>query len=143
MISNTSPCSYRIPFALQWAFPIPIFIAVYYAPESPWWLLRQDRIADSKFALKRLRTRPETQTEDDFYKGIGATMETMIDTNKKEMEVQSGTRYWDCFKGVDRRRTEIACMCWMIQTLCGSTFMGFSTYFCKSCIDTPSLESSR
>ncbi|CAO2649995.1 Nn.00g012870.m01.CDS01 [Neocucurbitaria sp. VM-36] len=129
MISNASSWSYRIPFALQWAFPIPISIAVYFAPESPWWLLRQDRIAEGKVALKHLRTRSATQTEDDFHKGIGATMETMIETNKKEMELQTGTRYWDCFKGVDRRRTEIACMCWTIQTLCGSTFMGFSTYF--------------
>jgi SP family general alpha glucoside:H+ symporter-like MFS transporter len=51
-------------------------------------------------------------------------------TNNREKEAESGAGYLDCFKGVDRRRTEITCMVWIIQTLCGSTFMGFSTYFC-------------
>lgn len=53
-------------------------------------------------------------------------------TNNREKEAESGAGYLDCFKGIDRRRTEITCMVWIIQTLCGSTFMGFSTYFCKS-----------
>lgn len=43
------------------------------------------------------------------------------------MEV--GASYLDCFRGVELRRTEIACMVYMIQNLCGSTFMNYSTYF--------------
>jgi MFS transporter, SP family, general alpha glucoside:H+ symporter len=38
-VHNTSEWSYRIPFALQWAFAVPILIAVVFAPESPWWLV--------------------------------------------------------------------------------------------------------
>lgn len=53
----------------------------------------------------------------------------MIRTNELEKEASSGTRYIDCFKGTDRRRTEIACVVWGIQTLCGSGLMGYSTYF--------------
>jgi SP family general alpha glucoside:H+ symporter-like MFS transporter len=53
----------------------------------------------------------------------------MSHTNELEKQISAGTSYWDCFKGVDLRRTEIACMTWMVQTLCGSTFMGYSTYF--------------
>jgi SP family general alpha glucoside:H+ symporter-like MFS transporter len=30
-----SEWSYRIPFALQWAFALPILLAVLFAPESP------------------------------------------------------------------------------------------------------------
>jgi SP family general alpha glucoside:H+ symporter-like MFS transporter len=131
MISDTSNWSYRIPFALQWIFPIPIFIAVYFAPESPWWLIRQNRFVDAKKSLRRLRTKPSTQSDALFDAKIDGTLETMIRTNEHEQEMQSGTSYKDCFKGVDRRRTEITCMVWTIQTLCGGTFMGFSTYFCK------------
>ncbi|OXC59293.1 hypothetical protein AYX13_07132, partial [Cryptococcus neoformans] len=40
-----------------------------------------------------------------------------------------GTSYWDCFRGVDLRRTEIAAAAWMIQNLCGAAFMGYSTFF--------------
>ncbi|KAI4680520.1 hypothetical protein J4E81_010201 [Alternaria sp. BMP 2799] len=129
MINNTTTWSYRIPFALQWIFPVPIFFAVYFAPESPWWLIRQDRFVDAMKTMRRLRTQPATMSDDEFEKVLNGSMEAMIQTNEREQQMQSGTSYKDCFKGVDRRRTEITCMVWIIQTLCGSTFMGFSTYF--------------
>ena len=132
MINNTTTWSYRIPFALQWIFPVPIFFAVYFAPESPWWLIRQDRFVDAMKTMRRLRTQPATMSDDEFDKTLSGAMEAMIQTNEREQQMQSGTSYKDCFKGVNRRRTEITCMVWIIQTLCGSTFMGFSTYFCKS-----------
>jgi SP family general alpha glucoside:H+ symporter-like MFS transporter len=131
MISNTTSWSYRIPFALQWVFPIPILFAVYFAPESPWWLIRRNRFKDAKASLHRLRTQPTTQSDEEFDKTLAEAMDIMIQTNEREQQMQSGTSYKDCFKGVDRRRTEITCMVWIIQTLCGSTFMGFSTYFCN------------
>jgi SP family general alpha glucoside:H+ symporter-like MFS transporter len=46
-----------------------------------------------------------------------------------EKAVCAGTTYWDCFRGTNFRRTEIACMVWMTQQFCGAPFMGFSTYF--------------
>ncbi|KAI4605399.1 hypothetical protein J4E83_010597 [Alternaria metachromatica] len=129
MINNTTTWSYRIPFALQWIFPVPILFAVYFAPESPWWLIRQDRFVDAMKTMRRLRTQPASMSDDEFDKTLNGAMEAMIQTNEREQQMQSGTSYKDCFKGVDRRRTEITCMVWIIQTLCGSTFMGFSTYF--------------
>ncbi|RYN49314.1 Maltose permease [Alternaria tenuissima] len=129
MIDNTTTWSYRIPFGLQWIFPIPIFFAVCSAPESPWWLIRQNRLEDARATLRRLRTKPATSSDDEFETTLTGAMETMIQTNKREEQMQSGTSYKDCFKGVDKRRTEITCMVWIIQTLCGGTFMGFSTYF--------------
>lgn len=53
----------------------------------------------------------------------------MQHTNQIEIQQSSGTQYWDCFKGVDLRRTEIVMVTWIIQILCGSTFMGYSTIF--------------
>ncbi|EFQ94346.1 hypothetical protein PTT_07986, partial [Pyrenophora teres f. teres 0-1] len=129
MISDTTDWSYRIPFALQWIFPLPIFLAVCFAPESPWWLIRQNRFADAKASLQRLRTKPKSVSDAEFDLVLVGTMEGMMETNDREQRMQTGTSYKDCFKGVDRRRTEITCMVWIIQTLCGSTFMGFSTYF--------------
>ncbi|USP79022.1 hypothetical protein yc1106_06296 [Curvularia clavata] len=129
MSTDTTAWSYRMPLALQWVFPIPVFIAVYYAPESPWWLLRQDLFAEAKQSLRRLRTKPNHVTDIEFDASLKATLNHMVQTNAKEMEIQSGTSYKECFKGVDRRRTEITCMVWMIQTLCGGPMMGFSTYF--------------
>jgi MFS transporter, SP family, general alpha glucoside:H+ symporter len=53
----------------------------------------------------------------------------MVHTNEMEKQISAGTSYLDCFKGTDRRRTEIACMTWLVQTTCGNTLMGYSTYF--------------
>lgn len=53
----------------------------------------------------------------------------MVYTNELEREIQEGTAYLDCFKGIDLRRTEIVCIVWAAQNLCGSGLMGYSTYF--------------
>jgi MFS transporter, SP family, general alpha glucoside:H+ symporter len=53
----------------------------------------------------------------------------MEHTNALEKAVSAGVSYKDCFKKTDLRRTEIVCCTWAVQTLCGSTFMGYSTYF--------------
>jgi len=53
----------------------------------------------------------------------------MKQTNEFERTVSEGTSYRDCFRGTGLRRTEITCGVWLVQSLCGSTFMGYSTYF--------------
>jgi SP family general alpha glucoside:H+ symporter-like MFS transporter len=95
-------------------------------------LVRQSRFEEAHHSLRRLRKQGETESDSDFNAGLEQTLNQVVLTNNKEKEAESGAGYLDCLKGTDRRRTEITCMVWIIQTLCGSTFMGFSTYFCKS-----------
>lgn len=40
--------AYRIPYALQWLWPVPLMIGISFAPESPWWLVRKGREDDAK-----------------------------------------------------------------------------------------------
>jgi len=124
-VLKTDQWAYRIPFAIQWIWPVPIIIGVLLAPESPWWLVRRGRIEDAKKSLRKL-TSSKNQHES-F--SIEDTVAMMVTTNELEKAIESGTGYWDCFKGVDLRRTEIVCVTWSIQNLCGSAFMGYSTYF--------------
>jgi SP family general alpha glucoside:H+ symporter-like MFS transporter len=35
--------SWRGPLALQWIFPTPLLMLIFFAPESPWWLVRRGR----------------------------------------------------------------------------------------------------
>ncbi|PNY24100.1 General alpha-glucoside permease [Tolypocladium capitatum] len=124
MLTRDDEWGYKIPFALQWFWPLPLIVGIYLAPESPWWLVRRGRIDDARRSVARLTARNSGvsfQPEE--------TVSMMVHTNEMEKEIQSGTSYMDLFKGVNLRRTEIVCMTWMIQTLCGSTFMGYSTYF--------------
>jgi len=53
----------------------------------------------------------------------------MVHTTALEEKITKGATYLDCFRGVDRRRTEIVCMVWAMQNLSGNSFSGYSTYF--------------
>jgi SP family general alpha glucoside:H+ symporter-like MFS transporter len=44
LVSRTDTWGYKILFAIQWIWPVPLFIGVIFAPESPWWLIRQNRL---------------------------------------------------------------------------------------------------
>lgn len=124
MLSRTDEWGYRIPFALQWLWPPLIILGCIFAPESPWWLVRKGRHAQAERSLRRL-AKKEGFTDDDLRR----QMALMIHTNEMEKQVKVGTSYFDCFKGTELRRTEIVCLVWMIQTLCGSPLMGLSSYF--------------
>lgn len=118
-VSNmTSDWAWRIPFALQWAWPVPLFLGMWQCPESPWWLLRQDRIEDAERSLKRLSVNADTKQ----------TIAMMIHTNEMEKETKSGS-YTDCFRGIDLRRTEIAACTWAIQQFSGLPMVSTSSSF--------------
>lgn len=123
MLQRQDEWGYRIPFALQWMWPVPILIGCWFAPESPWWLVRHGRIAEARQTLVRLTSPGNTDFDPD------ATIAMIVHTNELEKTLNEGTSYLDLFKGIDRRRTEIAAGVWAIQNLCGSAFMGYSTYF--------------
>jgi SP family general alpha glucoside:H+ symporter-like MFS transporter len=118
--------SYKIPFALQWIWPLPLILLIFLAPESPYWLVRKGRYDQARRSLLRLTARNTADTK--F--SVDNNISMLIHTNELEKSATEGTSYRDLFRGpVNHRRTEIVCMTWAIQTLCGSTFIGFSTYF--------------
>ncbi|KAJ6103513.1 hypothetical protein N7486_005940 [Penicillium sp. IBT 16267x] len=60
---------------------------------------------------------------------INGQLAMMVHTTKIEAEIEAGTTYAECFKGVDLRRTEICCVAFMGQIMAGSTFAYTPTYF--------------
>lgn len=127
MLSRTDQWAYRIPYALQWMWPVPLLIGILLAPESPWWLVRKGRTEDAKKSLLRL-TSLNRETEFD----ADETISMMVHTTALEEKITKGASYLDCFRGTDRRRTEIVCMVWAIQNLSGNSFSGYSTYFLEA-----------
>lgn len=126
-IKNTTQWAYRIPFAIQWFWPIPILIGAYFAPESPWWLVRQERYEDARAALLKL-----VNTNSGIPYDVDNQLAMIKATNDFEKKVSSGASYLDCFRGTDLRRTEITCIAWLIQSQCGSALMSFSVQFFTS-----------
>jgi SP family general alpha glucoside:H+ symporter-like MFS transporter len=123
ILSRSDEWAWRIPYAIQWAWPVPIIVGIVFAPESPWWLIRKGRVEDAKRSLQRLTSSRITQDE------VNNTLKMMILTNEHERQIGEGTTYWDCFRGTNLRRTEIACITWMIQVFCGIWFGGNVVYF--------------
>ncbi|KAH8801352.1 general substrate transporter [Xylogone sp. PMI_703] len=122
LVSNKTQWAYRIPFAIQWFWPIPLFILAWLAPDSPWWLVRQGRLADAEHSLKRLSS-SMTPAE------IRMKLAMMVHTNSLEKAMKTESSYLDCFRSTNLRRTEIACMVLSAQSLAGEAFAYGSTYF--------------
>lgn len=121
LLSRTDEWSYRIPFALQWVWPVPLIIGMIFAPDSPWWLVRRGRNEEARKSLRRLTNAPDEE--------VDKTISMIVLTNELEKEISAGTKYWDCFKGTNLRRTEITMVTWAIQPLSGASLMGFAVYF--------------
>ena len=112
--------AYSAPFAAQWVWPLVILIGWAFAPESPWWLVRKGRIDDAETSLRRLASSSID---------VKPTLAMIIETDRLEHELEAGTTYLDCFKKINRRRTEIAVGVYTIQVLSGIYLVGYATYF--------------
>ena len=121
LVTNTSQWGYKIPFAIQWAWPLPIFIALIFAPESPWWLVKQERWEDADKTIRIL----STQTDQE----IRGRIAQMRHTIQLEDELDRGSSYKDCFTGVNLHRTEICCFAFAGQMFSGAQFAYGPTYF--------------
>jgi MFS transporter, SP family, general alpha glucoside:H+ symporter len=123
-----SEWSYRIPFGVQWVWIVIVFGVMVAAPESPWWLIRQDRVPDAQRVLQRL-----TRSKQDDIFNVEHTIAMMLHTNEVEKHLSQGRRgaqlsYLEAFRGTSLRRTEIASMIFMIQNLSGLPVIGYAAY---------------
>ena len=104
-----------------------IMTGIFFAPESPWFLVRKGRLEQAKHALERLLSQSEHIPDKSI---ISQSMLTKIQmTIKEEDAVSAGSSIIECFKGTNFRRTRIAAFTWLIQNITGSSLMGYSTYF--------------
>lgn len=125
LLDHTDIWGYRIPFALQWIWPVPILVGTFLAPESPWYYVKKGQKDRARRSLMRL-ARKDGQTQRD----IDRQLALLVYTNEMEKTHSAGVSYLDCFKGTELRRTEIVCMVWVAQTMCGSSLGGLQS--CKS-----------
>lgn len=111
----------RIPIALQWMFPTPLLILVFFAPESPWWLVRKGRLEEAARSVERLGRKSRTTKSSDTV----AMMRRTIDLEKS----QKKPSLLELFKGTDLRRTLIVCGVYAAQNLTGNLIANQAVYF--------------
>ncbi|KAL2670290.1 hypothetical protein Neosp_014757 [[Neocosmospora] mangrovei] len=121
-IGRDDDWAWRIPFALQWLWIPFLIVGSIFMPESPWHLVRNGKYAEAEKSVLRLAAEHEKPH-------ARALVALMIHTDNIERRIAEGTSYWDCFRGVDLRRTEIACVSFLGQITCGAQFAYSATYF--------------
>ena len=84
-------------------------------------MVRQGRLEDAEKSLLRLTSKGSGV---DF--NVHDQVMMMKATNELEISISAGTNYWDCFRGTDLRRTEIASVAWLAQAFCGAVLIGFA-----------------
>jgi MFS transporter, SP family, general alpha glucoside:H+ symporter len=119
--SNTTQWAYRVPFAIQWIWPIPLAIVLWYVPESPFWLARRNRLDEAEQTLVRLASKKHPRAD------IKKQLAMIVHTNKVEDEISTGSSYIDCFKGINLRRTIICMVVFVAQNTTGVAIGGTPT----------------
>jgi SP family general alpha glucoside:H+ symporter-like MFS transporter len=94
--------AWRLPFVLQWVWPIPLIIGCYLAPESPWNAVRRDKIDEARNSLRRLRTDSPTRDLE-----VEAALAYIRHTTAIEKAETANASFFECFQGTNLRRAEI------------------------------------
>ncbi|CAK7238430.1 hypothetical protein SEUCBS140593_010680 [Sporothrix eucalyptigena] len=115
--------SWRVPAALQWIFPTPLIILLFFAPESPWWLVRHGRREQALKSCKRLGPSDGTHVDAE------RTLAMIERTVEIERDIGGNPGLLDLFKGTDLRRTLIICLMYASQNLAGNLIANQATYF--------------
>ena len=113
----TSP---RLPIALQWMFPTPLAILMFFAPESPWWLVRKNRLQEAAKSVSRLGRKQDVNPEKTI-----AMMRRTIELESPDKE----PGWLELFKGTDLRRTLIVSGVYAAQNLTGNLIANQAVYF--------------
>jgi SP family general alpha glucoside:H+ symporter-like MFS transporter len=103
-------------------WPVILIPTIWFAPESPWHLVRHNRLEEAERSIRRLQ-------DPNYGMEPKKTLAQIVYTNNLEEQFAVGTTYWDCFKGFERYRTEIAIVVFAGQLVCGLCFAYASTYF--------------
>lgn len=98
----------------------------YLAPESPWNAVRRGEIETARKSIARLRSADLNSEE------VGAALAYIQHITRLETAEVMGASFLDCFKGTNLRRTEINCVVWAAQILCGNAILGYSVVFLQA-----------
>ena len=101
-------------------FPTPLAILVFFAPESPWWLVRKGKLEQAAKSVGRLGRKSQVNTSEAV-----AMMRRVIELEKSAKPPS----HLELFKGTDLRRTLIVSFVYGAQNLTGNLIANQAVYF--------------
>ncbi|KAB5578749.1 hypothetical protein GE09DRAFT_1090899 [Coniochaeta sp. 2T2.1] len=120
IVSMTSDTSYRVGFAVQWAWPAILGPLLFIVPESPVWLIRQGRVVEAEASLRKLARKGHD---------VRPTLFFIEQIDRRDRELDEGTGFMECFRGTNLRRTVIASIVYAAMNVTGVTMVLNSAYF--------------
>lgn len=115
--------SYKVVFAAEWIWPVLLVLGAFVVPESPYYLVRKNRIDSATKALSKLH-RSNTWIQ------VQVRVTAIQETTRHEALTESGeASFRDCFKGTNWRRTRIVLYANGLSQMTGATFINNSPYF--------------
>lgn len=115
--------SYKVVFAAEWIWPVVLVLGAFIVPESPYYLVRKNRIDPATKSLTKLH-RSNTWIQ------VQARLKAIQETIQREALTESGeASFRDCFKGTNWRRTRIVLYANGLSQMTGATFINNSPYF--------------
>lgn len=109
----------RGPILVQYLWIVPLIGVIYcWAPESPIFLSRRGLDVRATKVLTQL-------SRDPHFDAVGS-VGVIRRVEEHEKETTNTVGYWDCFRGINLRRTEIAIVMYLTQQLIGTPLISFS-----------------
>ena len=96
-------------------------ILIFFAPESPWWLIRRGRKKEALRSIERLGNKSAQSAQETF-----AMIERTVEI---EAKMGGSPSLLDLFKGTDLRRTTIICLMYASQNFAGNLIANQATFF--------------
>lgn len=96
-------------------------VLLFFAPESPWWLIRKGRKEEALRSIQRLGTSDTKASAQKL-----AMMERTVEIEEK---LGGNPSLLDLFKGTDLRRTIITCLVYASQNFAGNLIANQATFF--------------
>jgi SP family general alpha glucoside:H+ symporter-like MFS transporter len=111
---------HRVPIALQWLFPTPLAVLLFFAPESPWWLTRKGRYEEAAHSARRLGGKGSVNADE------------TVSMMRRVIEMEATAKkpsHLELFKGTDLYRTLIVSGVYAAQNLTGNLIANQAVYF--------------
>ncbi|KAK4200568.1 hypothetical protein QBC40DRAFT_225506 [Triangularia verruculosa] len=124
-VAFSTEWSFRIPFALQWVFTFLLSIGIWFAPESPYWYIQKGDIVRGRQAIVKLVRKGDPSMAEEKLALMQHTIQQEHIKDSDVTRLNKWERIKVMFRGSDARRTEIACIAWMIQAMCGSSIIAW------------------
>ncbi|KAJ5380981.1 uncharacterized protein N7496_003409 [Penicillium cataractarum] len=146
--------SYRIPLSCLYIVPTLLFVALFFVPESPRWLLHRGKEQEARKALEQLRGKSYASllaSAGNESGDEGSVVPTLLEVEwvemikgvQEEKREQGSVSALDMFRGPDLRRTLLCYGMIGCQTASGVWFLiGYQTYFFTVCGITKAFEFS-